>query len=681
MDVTPTRTRGPVTVRFEDGLGRRHYADGNAGEPLEILVLRDQLAAAPGFKEALRQQVERLASLRHGSLGYARSVARLIKSEAAIAVISDRVPGMRLSDVLDVAGKEQCPIDMRTALWLTGQLVSAVAALHRHGPDVFHGAIAPDRIIITSGARLVVVEQVLGPAMSQLRLSPSQYWTQYGIALPAGTDGAALDQRSDVMQIGAVALALVLGHALGDNFPVRVGGSADGTAPLSVPAALELLPDEVATWLSRALQLAAEEPFASAVEALEEFNRLLKGVDQIGCSDRFRVFMAAQDREDATPAASAPPSPAARDNSSIEAPTRWPAAERDAIDEQPSDESTEADSMFGASVHQLVGARRLAFGRQRMIAAAAILVLIASGTTVAARRYFRAPVAPARVTGTLVVNTNPPGIRIAVDGEERGVSPLRLDLNPGNHLVDIITEGERRSIPVTIRAGGEMAQFIEAPRQAAAVPTGQLQIRTEPSGARISVDGQPRGTSPATIDGLMPGVHKVAVEGPLGSITEAVTIQAGAVASLVVPLNAAQGVPVSGWVAVSAPAEVQLYEDGRLLGSSRTERIMAAVGRHELEIVNDALGFRLTRTVMVTAGRVTPIAVDWPSGSIALNALPWANVWIDGQLIGETPVGSLPLPIGPHAVVFRHPELGEQHFDAVVTLKGPARLSADLRRK
>jgi hypothetical protein len=669
-----------VTVRFEDGLGRRHYADGNAGEPLEILVLRDQLAAAPGVKEALRQQVERLASLRHGSLGYARSVARLIKSEAALAVISDRVTGMRLSDVLDVAGKEQCPIDMRTALWLTGQLVSAVAALHRHGPEVFHGAIAPDRIIITAGARLVVVEPVLGPAISQLRLSPSQYWTQYRIALPAGSDAAAFDQRSDVMQIGAVALALVLGHALGDDFPVRVGGSAGGPVSLSVAAALELLPDEVRTWLSRALQLDADESFASAIEALEEFNRLLTGVDQIGCSDRFRMFMAAQEPEDAMPAASVASSPASREQAPIAAPL-WPDAERDAIDDEPLDDNSEADGTSGASVRQLIAARRLLFGRQRVIAAAVAVVLIASGTTLAARRFFRTPAAPAVVTGTLVVNTNPRGIRIAVDGEERGTSPLRLELTAGNHVVDIISDSGRRSIPVRIAAGGEVAQFIEAPVRIAASPTGELQIRTEPSGARISVDGEPRGTSPATIDGLTPGVHKVAVEGPLGSIAEDVTIQAGAVASLVVPLNVAPGVPVSGWVAVSAPAEVQLYEDGRLLGSSRTERIMAAVGRHELEIVNDALGFRLARTVTVTAGRVTPIAVDWPTGSIALNALPWANVWIDGQLIGETPVGNLSLPIGPHAVIFRHPELGEQRFDALVTLKGPARLSADLRRK
>ena len=125
MDVTTARTRGPATVRFEDGLGRRHHADGNNGEPLEILVLRDELVAAPGFKEALREHVERLTTFRHPSFGHVRSVARLITREAGIAVISDRVTGLRLSDVVDAAGKRQSLLDMRTALWLPGQLVSA----------------------------------------------------------------------------------------------------------------------------------------------------------------------------------------------------------------------------------------------------------------------------------------------------------------------------------------------------------------------------------------------------------------------------------------------------------------------------------------------------------------------------------------------------------------------------
>ena len=66
---------------------------------------------------------------------------------------------------------------------------------------------------------------------------------------------------------------------------------------------------------------------------------------------------------------------------------------------------------------------------------------------------------------------------------------------------------------------------------------------------------------------------------------------------------------------------------------------------------------------------------------MALNAQPWADVWLDGEHIGETPIGNVAVPIGAHEVVFRHPELGEQTVRTTVTLAAPARLSVDLRKR
>jgi hypothetical protein len=160
-----------------------------------------------------------------------------------------------------------------------------------------------------------------------------------------------------------------------------------------------------------------------------------------------------------------------------------------------------------------------------------------------------------------------------------------------------------------------------------------------------------------------------------------VTIEAGATASLVVPLGAPRNVPVSGWITVAAPVDVQIYENQRLLGSSRVTQIMMSAGRHELEIVNEALGYRVSRAVTVTAGETAVIKLEWPKGSLALNAVPWAEAWVDGERLGETPIGNVAVPIGTHRVVFRHPELGEQTHDVTVTLTAPARISADMRTR
>jgi hypothetical protein len=181
---------------------------------------------------------------------------------------------------------------------------------------------------------------------------------------------------------------------------------------------------------------------------------------------------------------------------------------------------------------------------------------------------------------------------------------------------------------------------------------------------------------------LSAGEHAVAIESDLGLTKQSVTIESGATASLVLPLAASAAVQSgSGWITVSAPVEMRLFEHDRLLGTSRGDRIALPSGRHEIDIVSDELGYRVTRTVKVAPGKVAPLAVEMPTGTLALNAAPWAEVWIDGEKVGDTPIGNLSLAIGAHDVVFRNPDLGEQHHTVMVTLKEVARLSVDLRKK
>jgi PEGA domain len=313
--------------------------------------------------------------------------------------------------------------------------------------------------------------------------------------------------------------------------------------------------------------------------------------------------------------------------------------------------------------------------RRRWVAAAAVLVILASVGT--GLRLWSPPRAVAEAVGTLVVSTNPPGIPVIVDGQRRGATPLTLELPAGAHRLELATEGAPRVIPFTLTAGSTVSQTIELPK--AAPLTGQLVVRSEPPGARVTIDGTPSGTTPATVDQLAPGTHSVTLQTDSSSVTQEVRIEPGATASLVVPM-APQGV-LSGWISVDAPAEVQVYEDTRLLGTSQSDRIMVLAGRHELSIVNETLGYRATRSATVSPGKVSTIRLDWPKGSMALNAQPWADVWVDGEKKGETPIGNFSLPIGTHEVVFRHPELGERVVRATVTANTPARVSVDMRKQ
>lgn len=284
---------------------------------------------------------------------------------------------------------------------------------------------------------------------------------------------------------------------------------------------------------------------------------------------------------------------------------------------------------------------------------------------------------PPAQSGRLVIETQPEGAVVFVDGVMRGVTPVDLGLSPGGHQVEVKTGDASRTLPVTITAGGTVTHHMEF--QAALAAFGALLVETEPAGATVSVDGEPRGTSPVIFEDLHPGEHTVRVQSETGTVERTVVVSAGSRSSLFVPL-VPRGVPVSGWLSVASPVELQIFEGGRLIGSSAADRLMMAAGRHQLELTNDLLAYRAVHQVNVRPGQVTGLDVQLPRGVLHINAVPWAEVWIDGNRAGETPLGNLSLTIGSHEVLFRHPQLGEQRHAVTITLAAPARLSVDLSK-
>jgi hypothetical protein len=311
------------------------------------------------------------------------------------------------------------------------------------------------------------------------------------------------------------------------------------------------------------------------------------------------------------------------------------------------------------------------------VATAVLAVLTVSGLYLVRRGASASALASG--TGMLTVQSNPAGVPIDIDGRASGVTPATVSLTAGTHTLLLRAGGEPKTYTVAMTAGAQMSQYIELAKTA---PTsGGLVVRTEPPGATVSIDHVPQGVSPVSLPKLTPGDHSIVVSSDGVSVEQIVTVEAGMTSSLVVPITARDRGPVSGWLAVSSPIEVQILEGGRLLGTNQTDRIMVPAGEHRLDLVNEALGYRAARTVSVAPGRVESLSVKLPMGSIAINAVPWAEVWLDGEKAGDTPIGNLPAAIGRHEVVFRHPELGESRQTVTVTLSAPARLSVDMRKK
>ncbi len=229
---------------------------------------------------------------------------------------------------------------------------------------------------------------------------------------------------------------------------------------------------------------------------------------------------------------------------------------------------------------------------------AATLALVVGGLGAAAYggwRYYSSITTP----GTLVVESTPPGAQVEVDGIQRGATPVTLEVPPGSHRVALTRRGMTRQFEVAVRPGEQTNQTLDWSK---VKESGSLAVSTDPAGAKVSVDGKAYGVTPLTIPDLPAGRRRVVLEGQGGTVRREVTIEPDQTATLSEAI-------FSGFLAVFAPVELQIFEGSRLLGTTENSRIMIPAGRHELTLVNRELGSRMTRTVEVEPGEVAAINI------------------------------------------------------------------------
>jgi PEGA domain len=314
---------------------------------------------------------------------------------------------------------------------------------------------------------------------------------------------------------------------------------------------------------------------------------------------------------------------------------------------------------------------------QVFIAVLTLGLLGAIGTVAVATWPAReVPVAPAPAAASLTIDSRPQGADVVIGGVLRGQTPLKLALSGGRHEIGVTYGGVSRVLPVDLQPGSVVSQHVEFV-SGPAPTTGRLEIGSDPPGAQVRVDNASRGTTPLSIASVAPGEHTVVISSGDTVVTRRVTVTAGATATVVASMTAAQA--TGGFVSFNVPIELQVFEQGTLVGTSAADRIMLPAGRHELQLVNAALEFRRNVSVQVAAGRSSTVPVALPDGSISVNALPWADVLIDGRPVGTTPLANIPVPIGRHEVVFRHPQLGERKQTVTVTATTPVRIGMNLQ--
>jgi len=311
-----------------------------------------------------------------------------------------------------------------------------------------------------------------------------------------------------------------------------------------------------------------------------------------------------------------------------------------------------------------------------LVASALAVAVVAIAAALYGMMRPKAPPAPIVAPATLAIASNPSDADVTIDGVMRGKTPLKMSLAAGSYQMQVQQGTRTRTMPLTVEAGTVMSQYVEL---ADAAPTvGRLDVSADRAGAHVTIDGKARGATPLTLTDIPPGRHTVSVSAGDANVVRTVDVTAGASASVMVAL----GEPSisAGWVSIAVPFELQVSENGQVLGTSSAERIMITAGKHTLDLQNAALEFATRQTVDVPAGKTAKLSIAVPNGSMSINALPWADVSIDGKSVGVTPLGKITVPIGSHEIVWRHPQLGERRRTVTVTAGAPVRLGMDLTK-
>ena len=280
---------------------------------------------------------------------------------------------------------------------------------------------------------------------------------------------------------------------------------------------------------------------------------------------------------------------------------------------------------------------------------------------------------PAQVT----FETTPPGAEVLRDGQVQGITPLKLAMTAGHYEMVLRRGTDERVVPIDVEAGTQIVQRIEF--AAPSTATAKIVVATDPAGARVLLDGEPKGVSPLTLSDVSAGRHRVSVINAAGaSLQRQVTVEGGTTTSVMFSLSAAPALEV-GWLTVVSPFELKILESNDVIGTSASTKIIVPAGIHELDLVNTGLAYQVHRRVAVEAGKTAELRID-ARAPVNVNARPWADVFVDGAPVGTTPIANLSLTLGTHQVVFRHPDQGERRQDIVVTSQGPNRFSMDMTK-
>lgn len=283
---------------------------------------------------------------------------------------------------------------------------------------------------------------------------------------------------------------------------------------------------------------------------------------------------------------------------------------------------------------------------------------------------------------TVTLVTNPPDVEVLVDGR-----PLVGQSSPFM-AQDLTADVEHE---VVVRKDGYTAQtqrFKIGEGEIKPLPTVELQrisagtgfsLTSTPEGVQVSIDGEALAQhTPVRVTDLKPGLHVVRLEQPGFQPWET---QVELANGQIIELPAARLLPGQGST-VAKPAHKSDGDDGASASksagksehsSSSASHRTSSSGEHRASSSSSRSAGTTARAPQQPAATpraaqpgpaprapqpvAAPAAAGANMGFLRINSRPWAQVFVDGKFVGNTPLLNAPVPAGKHKIKLVNPDM------------------------
>jgi len=261
------------------------------------------------------------------------------------------------------------------------------------------------------------------------------------------------------------------------------------------------------------------------------------------------------------------------------------------------------------------------------------------------------------------INSVPEGADVYVDNKFEGITPLKYEISPGTYEIRIKKDPEYKEITDNLEVNAEETSS----RNYTLNPVYFLEINTIPEGAYVKIDGNYKGSTPIKLELPRSTCQLIIEKGEEWSyIDESLTLNPG--------INAFQRTLKRTKYSLSIktnPAYAHVLIGGEPIGTSPVKK-MNLLGNYNIKIEKE--GYRTIEESITIKSDIKKtydlIKLEPKVGHIRLKVHPYADVFIDGKLIGEVPPSKIQeVKEGKHTIEFISKRLNKT-FTVEVEIKG-----------